>query len=241
VASTRGSRAEELWTQKLGAHIDAQRAHRKLYYANRRLSEKQPENVLTIIHDKMDHLKTTSPHFSHKNKAVDSFMKLPVAITGMIAHGHGDCRYAHYGLDIYPSDSNHTVGSIAKLLWDLELPPKYSSRELFVGGRSAPVLEALLKGANKYEGSLPPPLEAPVAAVPLPPVLNLQLDNATRNNKNHYVFSFCSLLVHRGVFWEVYINFLLVGHTHEDIDALFGRWSWKLKANDYPTLPWSCS
>ena len=28
-------------------------------------------------------------------------MKLLVAITGMIAHGHGDVRYAHYGLDIY--------------------------------------------------------------------------------------------------------------------------------------------
>jgi hypothetical protein len=87
------------------------------------------------------------------------------------------------------------------------------------------------------KGSLPPPREAPVAAVLLLPVLNLQLDNATGNNKKRYVFSFCSLLVHRGVFREVYINFLLVGHTHEDIDAMFGRWSWKLKASDYPTLP----
>jgi hypothetical protein len=42
-------------------------------------------------------------------------MKLPVAVTGMIAHGHGDVRYVYYGLDIYPSDSNHTVGSIAGL------------------------------------------------------------------------------------------------------------------------------
>ena len=45
----------------------------------------------------------------------------------MIAHGHGDVWYAHYGLDIFPSDSNHTVGSIAKLLRDLELPPKHLS------------------------------------------------------------------------------------------------------------------
>jgi hypothetical protein len=28
-----------------------------------------------------------------------------------------------------------------------------------------------------------------------------------------------------------------VGHTHEDIDATFGRWSMKLHKNDYPTLP----
>jgi hypothetical protein len=42
----------------------------------------------------------------------------------------------HYGfLDIYPSDSNHNIGSVAKLLQDLELPSKYSSCQLFVGGR----------------------------------------------------------------------------------------------------------
>jgi hypothetical protein len=33
------------------------------------------------------------------------------------------------------------------------------------------------------------------------------------------------------------MNFLLVGHTHEDIDAMFGRLSMKLKENDYPTIP----
>jgi hypothetical protein len=33
------------------------------------------------------------------------------------------------------------------------------------------------------------------------------------------------------------VKFLLVGHTHEDIDAMFGRWSRRLRENDYPTLP----
>jgi hypothetical protein len=67
----------------------------------------------------MDHSKIAFLHFSHKNKAVDSFMKLLVVVTGMIAHGHGDLQYAYYGLDIYLSNSNHTVSSIAKLLRDL--------------------------------------------------------------------------------------------------------------------------
>ena len=35
----------------------------------------------------------------------------------------------------------------------------------------------------------------------------------------------------------MYINFLMVGHTHDDIDALFDRWSYKLRGTDYPTLP----
>ena len=71
---------------------------------------------MTIIHDKMDHSKTSSPHFSHKSKHIDSFMKLPISVTGMIAHGHGDIRYAHYGLDIFPSDSNHTVDQLLSCL-----------------------------------------------------------------------------------------------------------------------------
>jgi hypothetical protein len=44
------------------------------------------------------------------------------------------------------------------------------------------------------------------------------------------------LLVAKGIFEEVFVSFLLVGHIHEDIDATFGRWSMKLYENDYPTL-----
>ena len=69
-----------------------------------------------IMHDKMDHAKTASPVFSHKSKQLDELTKLPVSATRMIAHGHGNVHYAHYGLDILLHDSNYTVGSFAKLL-----------------------------------------------------------------------------------------------------------------------------
>jgi hypothetical protein len=49
----------------------------------------------------------------------------------------------------------------------------------------------------------------------LPPVLYLQLDNTARENKNKFVMTFLSLLVERGVFEKIKVNFLLVGHTHE--------------------------
>ena len=190
------------------------------------MSEKYPDKVLTIIHNKMDHSKIASPHFSHKSKAIDSFMKMPIAVTGMIAHGHGDVRYAHYGLDIFPTDSNHTVGSIARLLRDLEAEPKYSSCHLFATNDPIrPLSKAVLEGHEICEESLPPRPEEVVQPERLPPTLTLQLDNASGNNKNRWVFAFCSLLVHRVVFREIYINFLIVGHTHKDIDALFGRWS----------------
>jgi hypothetical protein len=44
------------------------------------------------------------------------------------------------------------------------------------------------------------------------------------------------MLVAKGIFEEVFVSFLLVGHTHEDIDATFGRWSMKLHENDYSTV-----
>ena len=218
-------------------HIAGQRAHRELYYPNRFLLEKEPGKCVTIIHDKMDHSKTSSPHFSHKSKHMDSFMKLPISIMGMIAHGHAYIRYAYYGLDIFPTDSNHTMRSIAKLLRDLELAPKYSSQELFSGSGSTPLFPALLAGTEMCTSSLPPQDAEEVPAKPLPPVLNLQLDNAIGDKNNRFVFAFCLLLTYHGVFQEVYINFLIVDHTHDDIDASFGRWSYKLRRTDYPTLP----
>ena len=57
----------------------------------------------------------------------------------------------------------------------------------------------------------------------LPPVLNLQLDNCGRENKNRYLLAYLFMLVHLGVFVEVEVNFLMVGHTHEDIDQAFSR------------------
>jgi hypothetical protein len=125
------------------------------------------------MHDKMDHATTTSLVFSHKTKQLDGLMKLPVSIFGMLAHGHGDVRYAYYGLDIFAHDSNYIVGSFAKLLRDLERPPKSTLQRLFDGSRSSPLFEAVLSGAEMCESALPPLSEIPSAATPLPPILNV--------------------------------------------------------------------
>ena len=62
------------------------------------------------------------------------------------------------------------------------------------------------------------------------------MDNATGDNKNKFAFCFWSLLVANKIFREVYVNFMIVGHTHDDIDALFGRWSMALKKESFPTI-----
>ena len=61
-------------------------------------------------------------------------------------------------------------------------------------------------------------------------VLYLQMDGASGENKNKYVLMFCACLVQLGVFKKVKISFLPVGHTHEDIDQMFSRFSIALRA-----------
>jgi hypothetical protein len=50
-------------------HVNNQEAHRQDYYKNRALSIMRPAEVLTIIHDKMDHAKTACPCYARKNKS----------------------------------------------------------------------------------------------------------------------------------------------------------------------------
>ncbi len=70
----------------------------------------------------------------------------------------------------------------------------------------------------------------------LPPRLFVQVDNCTRENKNRYFMSFIESLVKWGIFDEVEVGFLPIGHTHEDIDQSFSRTSDRLRTNNAITL-----
>lgn len=71
---------------------------------------------------------------------------------------------------------------------------------------------------------------------PLPKKLCLQLDNCGGENKNKYVMAFAQLLVEREVFEEVNVNFLLPGHTHEDVDQMFSCFSKRFARNNIFTV-----
>jgi hypothetical protein len=55
------------------------------------------------------------------------------------------------------------------------------------------------------------------------------MDNCVKDNKNHHLLAFLSLMITREVFEEVQLRFLVVGHTHEDINGSFGYLSEKLE------------
>ena len=55
-----------------------------------------------------------------------------------------------------------------------------------------------------------------------PDSLVLQADNTTGQCKNNLAMLFLAFLVGSGRFTSATINFLIVGHTHEDVDQVFG-------------------
>ena len=93
----------------------------------------------------------------------------------------------------------------------------------------------MLDGNDACLNALPEPLMSPRFQKQYPPIMHVQLDNYSRDNKNIFVFTYWSLLVAKDISDEVIVSFLLVDHTHDDIDASFGRWSRKLH-EDFPTI-----
>ena len=64
-------------------------------------------------------------------------------------------------------------------------------------------------------------------------ILYIQLDNCGADNKNSIVFTFFALLIASGlILQEIIINFLPVGHTHEDVDGMFGNPASLLRRSD---------
>tara|TARA_B110001452_G_scaffold156267_1_gene130110 strand:- start:498 stop:2438 length:1941 start_codon:yes stop_codon:yes gene_type:complete len=57
-------------------------------------------------------------------------------------------------------------------------------------------------------------------ARPMPSTLFIQADNAS-DNKCWAMLAFLGMLVHHGYTKDIFLSFLMVGHTHEDIDQLF--------------------
>ena len=181
----------------------------------------------------MDTCKTALPRMRVITKATQGLGQLPMSVTGMVAHGHADGAYAHYPPSSWPGDSNFTISSLAKLFRRLEGAPIQETSDLFPYPPANAFFEALLRGKSRCLESLKHVEPgAGRGAVPLPKNLYLQLDNSAKDNKNPYLMAFLSMLTARGVFKEIQVGFLLVGHTHEDIDAYFSHLSKALKSKN---------
>jgi hypothetical protein len=69
----------------------------------------------------------------------------------------------------------------------------------------------------------------------LPEVLYLQIDGGAEN-ANQIMLAICELLIIRGFVREIHICRLPVGHTHEDIDSIFGT-IWRYLRSNFALNP----
>ena len=60
------------------------------------------------------------------------------------------------------------------------------------------------------------------SSIPFPEHLVVQSDNTTAQAKKSEVGQFLATLVGKYRFKTATLNFLIVGHTHEDVDLMFG-------------------
>ena len=142
-------------------------------------------------------------------------MKYPERYLSLIIDGADASPYqvphmAHrnHASDAAPKVKMHLLGCIAhgRDTYAYTCPPHIAQGH----NVTIQVLDRVLTAIKKKEGGLPP-------------TLHLQLDNTTKQNKGKFLVAYLAMLVKNGVFREVYLNFLPVGHTHEDIDQFFSR------------------
>jgi hypothetical protein len=114
-------------------------------------------------------------------------------------------------------DHYHTLGNKSMIIFEHELQNAFFQRLMHGGSHCLVTLKALEKFTS---------------AKPLPMKLFLQMDNCVKDNKNYHLLAFLSFLIITKVFEEVQLGFLIVSHTHEDIDGNFGYLSKTLKEHD---------
>lgn len=167
----------------------------------------------------MDQSKTNLPNTKLIAKSTSSLWRLRTHVTGAILHTkapYAKLVYCFVDFVQFPHDSNLTLTVIVNVLVDFAK-------------------------TNQF-----------------PEVLYLQMDNTCRENKNRFVLTFCAALVHLQIFkkvsilllynydlsfilFQVQINFLPVGHTHEDIDQVFSRVSDNLRQSGCESIPGICA
>ncbi len=146
----------------------------------------------------------------------------------MIVHGHGDEAFAQYSNELWPNDSNFTIRSLLRLVRSLEMELLKETWVLFEFEPQNTFFQQVLQkclcclNALKHANKI-------VGVKPLPRKLLLQMDNCVKDSKNHHMLVFLSLQNTQEVFEEVQLGFLVIGHTHENIDQNSGYLSKKLK------------
>jgi hypothetical protein len=160
----------------------------------------------------MEKMKTSIPRLGRKEKSVSTTYNLPIHLTSMITHGHNIMVFGHFGLPFLDTGSNFIISSLSLCLSMLEDPmvDEFGNFLYEKGSSIHPLHDALLQNesyekSQEYKRESMQDLSMPRDSLnKLPLILFLQLNNCGGDNKNHYLFSFASMLIKR-IFLQLYM------------------------------------
>jgi hypothetical protein len=140
-------------------------------------------------------------------------------IDGMTAHKGNTPRYApgqrHAGRDTQSSSVGSRLIGVKVVCGSVQGYFLYATDNMVRGGGNtmiAVLREAIADVRDK--------LKAENESWDFPKTLSVQFYNCGEN-KNKTMFSYLSLLVEGKIFDRIYVNFLIVGHTHNSLDQFF--------------------
>jgi hypothetical protein len=214
-------------------HLAIQQSERTAVDINCRKAIDCPEENLTIYMDGMDQAKTALPSLLDQPHWLQSAMQWKTHITGVMAFGPlRTFAYLNYE-NIHSSAalSVHILSDVLRrVLHDIDEDIKEVATATNAPTDSEPLSSALASDASASSQRRCSPHSKRYTR--RPKRLFLVMDNSGKDNKNNCVFRFLSLLVQRGIFEEIWINFLIVGHTHDRVDQFFSCISRQLATKD---------
>jgi hypothetical protein len=134
----------------------------------------------------MDHAKTTFLRLQVAKEMICGLRQLPITLTGMIAHGHGNEKYSN---ELCFNDPNFIIGSLLQILQTLEKAPTCESKMLFEHPPQNTLFANLFQGKSHCITKLKTPSES-VGPKLLPKKFLLQMDNYVKDNKSRYLLTF---------------------------------------------------
>ena len=231
-------------------HLATMQKQRNFFTKQKDLAMSNPEELWTLTIDGMDQSKTQLPHRARFNKDLEPLARMKVHAEGGFCFGGPQPVLGLLNFPDVRKDSNLCVLTVERIL-DIQfgLLEKQCQKQRDAKVAAAAVAAAAAAALNDREVDQQM-LDAQRAArtvgadglypedgvgMKWPKRLHITFDNAASECKNQWMFRFLGLLVLHGVFLQITVSTLLVGHTHDIVDQLFSIWARMLRIHDAET------
>jgi hypothetical protein len=246
VCKTRDPYENALTRLQKESHLKTMLHQRKHVDTQKELALEDPTEVHCILLDGMDQAKTCVPCKPRFSKEQEAQQRLKVHVVGAYCFGGSVPVMALCNFPDLRKDSSLAVTTLDAIIdaqWKKNEELEAAARE--AEADNAPLVHQVLLDPPAAAAAAP---AGAAAAKPRsarfyrgvgdrwPRRLHVTFDNATSECKNQWMFRYLGALVLHGVYDCITVSTLLVGHTHDIVDQMFGVWAKALKISGAETF-----